>query len=334
MLLSDAIQHYLVDRKAKGKAVSTIRAERHTLSLLLADVGNIKTLSLRHQHLDLFWSRRTSWKEGTMNLARYHLNSFLKWCQTRGYVKDSTLVDNMTKVRVPERSRVIIPQSEFSTFLAGIPLPRARACVALGLYLFLRRSEIAGLRWQDIMWDERKIVTVRQKVGKVEWLPMCDELHAELRRWAAQYAAEIGRPLLPHDYVIPRMRAAKKIGVPGQKGKFEIVEAPIIVPGQPTDMHHIIKNELIRAGYYQPHEGGHTLRRSGAVALYHQLATNGHDKAMRIVQWMLGHKSIRTTEIYLKLDLEAKGASDLLSGRPMFAPKVDATVVDLSELHG
>jgi integrase len=333
MQLSDAIQHFLVDRKAKGMRPETIRGERYTLGLLLADVGNINTVNLRHQHLDLFWSKRPDWAPGTRNRSRYHLNAFLKWCQVRGYVKDQSLVENMRKVPVPERVRLIIPQDEFSTFLGSIAKPRNRAACAIGLYLFLRRSEISLLRWQDVIWDQKRVIVVREKVGTTASLPLCDELASELKRWQLHYSAEIGRPLRGSDYVIPAMKPPIKTGVAGELRTLRVVRDAELLPETRANLQHVIKRELIQADYYRPQEGGHTLRRSGAVALYHRLAAQGHDKAMRIVQWMLGHKSIRTTEVYLKLDLEAKSATDILAGQPMFPVKEDAEVIQLSEVR-
>ena len=54
----------------------------------------------------------------------------------------------------------------------------------------------------------------------------------------------------------------------------------------------MIARGLREAGYYIPYEGGHTLRRSGATALYNQLTHVGHDRAIRICQAMLGHSSV------------------------------------------
>ena len=77
MLLSDAIQAFGHDRRAKGIAPKTRSNELQVLRLLLADVGNISVRSLKPQHADLFWAGRSGWAPGTMNRARGTLSIFV-----------------------------------------------------------------------------------------------------------------------------------------------------------------------------------------------------------------------------------------------------------------
>lgn len=328
MNLSDAIQLYLADRKAKGIKQNTIRNDRSKLTRLLADVGNIQVNQLRPQHLDLFWSRRTTWGPATMNIAYATLNSFIKWCQIRGHMKrDYNPLEGGRRLKEPPRKRVIIPQQEFATFLEGIEDARARAMCAIGLYLFTRISETAGLRWQDVDMHNGTVEVFREKTQTLDTLPLCEELHAELKRWALTYAAAIGRPLLPADLVIPGWQKPRVIGAPGKKGEFVVKEKGHYLPQTKAHITYSLKKALRNAGYYEPYEGGHTLRRSGAIALYNQLTSVGHDRAIRICQAMLGHVDISTTEIYLRLDLDRKVRNDLLAGKPMFPEVAEAEVV-------
>lgn len=339
MNLSDAIQRYLKDREVKGVAASSIRNDRHTLQLFLADVGNVQTQNLRPQHLDLFWSRRTTWGPGTMNRGRANLSSFFKWCQVRGHLSRTTdLMEGYRKIRVPPRNRIIIPQPEFTSFLDGITSPRSRIACAIGLYLFARISETRGLRWQDLNLTAIDPLTgdlapraevFRDKTRTLDTLPLCTELHRELKRWALVYAAEMGEPVQPGWYVVPKIQPGTRTGVKGQKGVFATLTPAEMLPMEKAHLTHSIAKVLKDAGYYQKYEGGHTLRRSGATALYDQLSSIGHDRAIRVCQAMLGHSSIQTTEIYLRLDLDRKVRNELLAGKPMFPEQEVAGVVDL-----
>lgn len=330
MNLSDAIQQFTADRRAKGARPATVRAEKHTLSLLLSDVGNVQLSHLQHRHLDLFWANRTTWGEGSMNRARYHLSSFFQWCQARGHIKrDIDLLHGSKKLRVPERPRIVIPQAEFETFLEGIKNPRTRAMCAIGLYLFTRISETSLLRWQDVNFEDHTVTVTRQKTATVDVLPMSSELESELKRWRLEYAARIGRNVLPSDFVIPYVNTGQYVGVKGQRGVLVPTTQPVLVPTKKTALNHALAKALKEAGYYQKHEGGHTLRRSGAIALYYALRDRGHDSAIRICQWMLGHKSIQTTEVYLRLGLEKKTTHDLLAGQRMFPANETAPVIEL-----
>ena len=174
MNLSDAISQYLSDRKVKGVKAGTIRSDRHVLQLLLADVGNVQVNRLRPQHIDVFWSKHSEWSPGTMNKARYVLSTFFKWCQARGHLpRTLDLLEGHRKLRVPPKSRVIIPQSEFEDFLDGISNPRSRIIAAIGLYLFTRISETASLRWQDLDLDGGTAEVFRQKTQTLDTLPIC-----------------------------------------------------------------------------------------------------------------------------------------------------------------
>lgn len=332
MNLSDAIRLYLSDRKSRGIKPNTLRNEKRVLELLLADIGNVQVNRIRPQHLDVFWSRRLTWGPGTANVALSSLSLFFKWCQQRGYMKrGETPVDGSRKLTVAPRKRIIIPQQKFETFLDGIGDARTRAMCAIGLYLFTRVSETALLRWQDVDMDNGIVAVFREKTSTLDDLPLCDELLHELRRWQLAYAAKIGRPILPADYVIPAYRRAQVVGVSGQKGVFVPAGQDAYMPRERPNLTYSIRRALRDAGYYQKYEGGHTLRRSGATALYNELTYQGHDRAIRVCQAMLGHSNIRTTEVYLRLDLDRKVRNDLLSNQRMFPERHDAPIVTLGQ---
>lgn len=326
MLLSDAIQAYTHDRRSKGIAPTTRRNETHVLRLFLADVGNIQVRQLRPQHADIFWANRSGWAPGTLNRARHTLSTFFSWLRDRGYMnRDNDPLAGTKGFKVPARSRIIIPQGEFQTVLDGRPTARSRITFAIGLYMFLRISETEGLRWQDIDLEDGVAEIYRQKTGTIDMLPICEELVRELRRWKMTYAAELGEQPRPEWFVVPGSTPPRGHGIKGVKG-FITHNQRYFLPTKRADLAKVIARGLREAGYYIPYEGGHTLRRSGATALYNQLTHVGHDRAIRICQAMLGHSSVQTTEVYLRLDLDRKVRNDLLAGRPMF-PTEDAGVV-------
>lgn len=331
MVLSDVITAYLTDRKIKGYASSTIQNNARTLRHFLAAAGNIDSKQVRPQHVDAFWSRVEGWAPGTLNVARDTLNGFFKWCQQRGYMRrDIDLIGSTRAFRVPDRNRIIIPQLEFEPFIQSASDSRARVVLALGLYLFTRISETEALRWQDIDLESNRVEVYRQKTGKLDSLPICQELASELRRWKLEYAALMGVPPAPGWYVIPGREHGFRKGSPGVFGWTEESRKPFDPTKRPR-LSGVIRLELQRAGYYQIREGGHTLRRSGAIALYDQLSSVGHDRAIRVCQAMLGHASIKTTEVYLRLDLDRKVRNDLLAGKPMFPTEREGQVINLTQ---
>lgn len=332
MNLSDAIAAYRAARTARGISPGTLRNDKQVLELLLADVGNIQTRNLRPQHIDVFWTKRTTWGPGTKNRARNTLNTFFIWCQNRGHIaRDMELLGGERALRVPPRDRVLIPQSEFETMLDSIEDPRKRVGIAIGLYLFTRISETEGLRWQDINFDNSTIEVFRSKTKTLDTLPLCEELEAELKRWRLAYAAQVGEQVRPSWFVVPAMQSRRGQAEKGTRGFVGTGEV-VYIPTKRPRLGNMVTDVLTKAGYYKPFEGGHTLRRSGATALYDQLSSVGHDRAIRICQAMLGHANISTTEVYLRLDLDRKVRNDLLAGKPMFPQTQGADVLPITGL--
>lgn len=328
--LSTAIRDFKSSRQSQGLASRTVRRGDLTLKAFLADVGNINTQSIRPQHMDTFWMRHANWAQSTRNTAICTFEVFFSWCRARGHInRNADPMEGIIKRRPTPRQRIIIPQDKFSTFLAEIDDPRKRVATAIGLYLFTRISETSSLRWQDDRGTELEVY--RTKTRTIDTLPICAELREELDRWKLAYAAAIGEQPKPGHYIVPGREPAR-FAHGGRPGRGATVIPGDLVPDRKSALSTSLRDVLKDAGYYQIHEGGHTLRRSGAIALYDRLTHLGHDRAIRIVQAMLGHSSVATTEIYLRLDLDKKVRDDLLAGQPMFPVVADAEVVSIADL--
>ena len=92
------------------------------------------------------------------------------------------------------------------------------------------------------------------------------------------------------------------------------------------------KRPLARIGYSDKGSGEHTLRSSGARALFQRLREEGYDGALRRVSAMLGHKSVLMTERYLGLQLEKTQRNELLAGQVMFPDMASGKIVNLREV--
>lgn len=324
MLLSDAIDRYAADRIAKGYSPGTVRSYKGNLKLFLADVGNIHVGNLTPRHLDIFWARHEEWGPGNFNKVRGILKAFFKWCQVRGYMaRSNDPLEGVRKRKVANQDWLIIPPEDWDTVLNAAKDPRDRVIVALGLYLFTRVSETSQLRWSDLNFNTKTVSVFRKKTTQHDDLPMCEELEYELRRWRLAYGEIMGEVPKPGWFVVPPYTAPRFRG--RENGKPIFQEATTLQPTKRLkDVTARIKIVLKSAEYQDlSGEGGHTLRRSGARALYEELSERGHDRAIRLCQAMLGHASIQNTEIYLGLDLDRKTRNDLLAGKRMFQTRVD-----------
>lgn len=333
-LLSDAIEQYLAARVGL-RARNTVANDRQTLTYFLTAVGNIQTSSLTARHGEVFMTYLADRKMQANTIRAHHSRMvfFVSWLKARNFIRH--FEDPLGTVRTPRQVRKVrmrVPVDDFPRLLDAAHKPRGRIVVALGLYVFLRASEVKELRLDDVNLSEN-LLTVRQpKTEKEDEMPICAELADEIRRWVAWYSANTPRELRDSDFLVPSQVAPvvqdeetkRFVGVPGTL----IPERPVRRPAS------MVQTALREAGYdttdrwgKSMYEGVHTLRRSGARALFDHLADKGYDGAMRTVQAMLHHDHSRTTEIYLGLDLDIKKRNDLLRGEAMFGRQVAPVVL-------
>jgi len=218
------------------------------------------------------------------------LRPFCHWLMDRGYLRlDPT---RGVKAKAPEQGdpRDLDPE-HIAKLLAVVPDQRGVLMVVLMLQLGLRCSDLSRVQLADIDM-RRHILHVRGKGGRggwTHWIPIPAEAWQLITRWITANGYTTG-PLVrsyqsPHaalqGHTISKM-VGRWLDQPGLKGF--------------------------------PYDGvsGHALRHSCAQ----HMLDGGADT--REVQWHLGHKSIKTTEIYLRreppgLRAAAEGRSYLAS---------------------
>ena len=236
--------------------------------------------------------------------------------------------------------RTRVEPKDFGAFLDACSTPHERIVVALGLYLFVRASEITAIRVKDVDLDKQEILIRVMKSQLADPMPICQELDAELRRWLTWYSTDIRCPLEGDFFLVPRRRR-RPLGNDGSGpgGGFMIERAHNnCVPDQQLQRaHRYVQKPLLAFGVdlrgedgKSTMEGVHTLRRSGARALFDGMVDEGsYDGILRYVSAMLHHKSTVMTERYLGLDVDVKKRNDLLKGHLMFPSA--AVIIEASE---
>ena len=338
--LSETIAEYLASCSSGGDGKSTIRNKRRTLDHFLTVVGNIQTRNVAPQHVDTFFAAMQAKHHapGTLNNHLFTLRHYFRWCSQRRYrpVGDDPSAGRRP-FKTPERRRLIVPRSDFARLLDAAEHPRDRIVVALGLYLFLRQSEIASLKLSDVDLDGGTVWITVHKTGQIDPMPITKQLDKELRRWLSWYAIDAGELQLDW-YLCPAKKGARFVGT-GQR-KLMRVQTGAETLRPTAKMRHVedcAKRALVKAGFpirdadgKSTMEGIHTLRRSGARALFDDRVDNGgYDGIGRALQAMLHHKNFTMTERYLQIDLDRKRRDEMLRGQSMFT-EVDMTnVVEL-----
>ncbi len=203
------------------------------------------------------------------------LRNFFDWCIEEGERKENPC-DRVEAPKLGKYLPAVLSVEEVSAILDSVDLKapfgkRNRAILEVLYGCGLRVSECAGLRISHVHLDEG-FVDVIGKGDKQRLVPLGD------------YAADAIRAYLP-DRPEPAARAWEDYLFLNRFGK----------PLSRVSLFNLVKDQAMAAGI-RKEISPHTFRHSFAT----HLIENGAD--LRIVQEMLGHESILTTEIYTHID--------------------------------
>ncbi|WP_424933559.1 site-specific tyrosine recombinase XerD [Amaricoccus macauensis] len=160
----------------------------------------------------------------------------------------------------------------------GTPLPERlrNACLMQLLYATgLRVSELVSLPISAVRGDPRMIL-VRGKGGRERMVPLSDPARRALQAWIAQ------RDTM-EDQAAERGRAPSRFLFPARGKRGHMTRERFFL---------LVKELAALAGLDPAKVSPHTLRHAFAT----HLLANGAD--LRVIQTLLGHASIATTEIY------------------------------------
>lgn len=339
MNLNDAIEQFNQYRASAGYRPKTVRAGMEALQGLMAVTGNIQTRNLGPHHGEMYLATMLSkgYQPTTINLRISMVSTFCKWARDRRLMTANQ--NPLSTVRyqpTTTKPRRRVPVHDFPRLLDAADRPQGRILVALGLYLFLRSSEVVNLKLGDVDLEGGEVRVYQPKTKRWDVMPICAELDAELRRWLTWYAQDQPTGLVPQWYLVPAHRPFAP-DYPAQP--------PLMNPERKmTRTSDRIHQALRGVGWEvmpSDMEGCHTLRRSGARALFDDLVERqdaARDHALRVVASMLHHKSVTQTELYLGLDVDREKRDVLFKGQSMFAAPDRENVVslerDLSSVTG
>jgi len=179
-----------------------------------------------------------------------------------------------------ERLPRALPWADVVTLLGTIDrtIPKGRRDYAMLVVIAtygLRISEVAGLDLDDVAWRARQLRVARPKVGTSLLLPLTDDVATAVLDYLRH-----GRPASTSRRLFLRVRA------PGG-------------PIQPSAIGDAFDAWAARAGLGLPQVGGpHCLRHAVAMHLLRQATP------LKTIGDLLGHRSVESTNVYLRLDVE------------------------------
>jgi integrase len=230
------------------------------------------------------------------NIMGVLFNHAMRWEFTdrnpiKGLTRGAGVRQSSKRVSVPD----ILEVSEMQDILAEL-LPRDRTLVLLSMVTGLRRGELAGLKWQDIDFQNLQIdvqrSVVNQVVGRCKTeasqkpVPIDEYTMGDLLAWFRETPFRE-----PEDWVFATnsSRAGKK------RGKQPLWLSTVM-------RYHI--EPVVRNLGIKKRVGWHTFRRTYATLL----KANGED--VKVVQELLRHGSSRVTlDIYAQAQMPAKRAA-------------------------
>lgn len=343
MTLRQLLPHYLEYREVvENKRGGTLVNDRAALNKLIEVAGDIQPRNLTTRHADAYVRAIGQNSTSHFNMRLSAIKMFVAWCRREKLVpRDFNLFDiRSRRVSRPDRHRVPVERFPELLDVAGQRHPRDRILVAIGLYLFLRGSEIRLLRLKDVDLEAGELHVYIKKTDDYDIMPISAELDEELRRWLRVYEERSG-DLNPEWYLVPARATITWRQVNGQwvQDQHHAPLKPTVPMGQ-----HIedpVKAALADIGWQKTEnprllrEGMHTLRRSGARAYFDELVNGGYDGALKRVSAMLHHSSVTMTERYLGIREDRHSRNKAIKGRVMFptAQVVDMQSVDTPTLR-
>ena len=270
-----------------GYSKATITQNSRYAQLLIMhlaehDVSSSEEITL--QHIEKFLKTYDSKSVKFVGTILYVLRKYFTFLLERGFITED-LVAKLPKVRAPRNAGIpyVWSKEDIQKLLGAIDRedPKGKrdyAMLLIAIRLGLRISDIRTLKQSSINWNRQIISLKMLKTGQLIELPLLKDVG-----WAIIDYLKNGRPATNSECVFVRHRAP--FNAIGGAGSFT------------KELHrYIVKADL------QIPDG----QRRGMHSLRSTLAANMLEikSPLPIISETLGHQSINTTGIYLKIDLD------------------------------
>ncbi len=264
----------------KGLASNTIEAYTADLQKLIffCETRQLNPVHLGRDHLEEFLATLYEDGHSSRSTARTisGLKSFFRFLQLEQY-RDDNPAELLETPKIGLKLPVVLSVEEIDAILAAIDLSTAEgtrnSAIIETLYSCgLRISELTGLRFSDF-YPEEGFIRVEGKGSKQRLVPISDVAIEKIRNW------------LPYRREINIKKGNEDILFVSARGK-SISRITVF---------YYIKQYAAAAGL-QKNISPHVFRHSFATHLLERGAN------IRVIQEMLGHEKITTTEIYTHID--------------------------------
>ena len=262
----------------KGRSLATIAAYRRDLNALVAwmESRHLEVTSVTDEDLERYFNalRRQRRSSSTVARAVAAIRGWFAYLLDEGHVA----LDPSARLKGGRRGRTLpkpLGEEEVVALLDSIPSTSAvdlrdRALLEVLYGTGARVSEVAGIELSDVDFDE-ELILLTGKGSKQRLVPIGSSLRAAL----LAYLAPGGRSTLAAAKRSPKLFLNARAGALTRQG---------------IDL--VIHKRALAVGIDRSRISAHVFRHSCAT---HMLA---HGADIRVVQELLGHVSISTTQIY------------------------------------
>jgi integrase len=269
------------------------RIEKH----INPSLGHIPLCALEPIHIQTFYSYkaeagRLKGEGGLSNRSIVYLHAILKEALDKAVDLDLIPKNPCEKVKPPRdkkrkaRDMVILSKQELREFLAGCKGHRDYALIFTAAYTGMRQSELLGLQWDDILWQE-KAIRVKKALHRLD-----DGTYEHRDRTKNETSSRV---IKVTDEVLAVLKEHKKRQLELQLasgGKYKnelnlVFTTPEGTPEDRTNVYHRFANLAAKLG----HEGMrfHDLRHTHATILLSE------GEMVNAVSERLGHADEATT---------------------------------------
>jgi site-specific recombinase XerD len=320
------LAEFVKDLRAGGRSEHTITSYEFAIRDFLQFTLGLDILQVTHHDIRewLHWLDVQRYDAQTLAQRKYALSSFFQFLQKIGALTDSP-VRFIPNRKVARRLPRVLTVEEVERLIDATETPRDRALIEVMYATGCRIAEIVGMRVEDISDRTVRVIGKGDK-ERIVVLGSCalQSLHAYLqgRTKGPLFVADPirqrgGVSRDPHGVWWGFWRetdatTGKRVMRSVRLGDYElrtkesarealhtyVPVATVQPPRQAIDAHSIrtiLDAAARRAGL--PHVHPHMLRHSFAT----HLLTNGAD--LRVIQELLGHSSITTTQIYTHVSI-------------------------------
>lgn len=260
--LDESLERMLRELRLKGFSRSTLKSYTKHIQWFFERTG-LEPAEVRPEHIKLYLDtiRKTA---GCSRSYAVQCISALKNLYRYGYPAGAANpADRVSLPRREERYPDILSRREVKAILAAVKNRKHRFLLTLVYSAGLRVSEVVRLRKDDIDFD-RKLIHIRQSKGKKDrFVVLSDRAVESFREYEDRYVIR--------DWLFPGAAEGSHLSIRSAQAVFD---------------------RAVEAAGVQKDVSIHSLRHAFAT----HLLEDGVD--LRYIQTLLGHKSVRTTEVY------------------------------------